>query len=385
MYMGRREGVVVNDGLSHGLFGKIDHNHGGNFGDINNISATADYVKKKVEAGTYLYDNVISIAKADFMRLGYDGQNAWRQLAEDNVHKMAEKVGILPSKLEYVAALHIDKGKPNFHILFWSKDQGIKPRFNYKKTFGGIRSNLVKYVYEDDLRHLSRIKTLARDAMVGETDDYFKDFFQPIHTMKPGEYRKMVEDIDSDPALVRGKLLDRNIPNAVLDDFAMKIIQLKEKLPRKGRLSYGFLPPDLKKETADIIRELLNTNPDFKREFDEYKNIHRDIASYYSTNPDALKRAEQKAEEDIIQRMSNKLLQSVKDFNREWDNNTYQRAAQRNASINLMSSLFRILTRSNNSAAQKSKRLPSSSTERIEARRDMRKQLEHSSSWGQGQ
>lgn len=403
-YMGRRQGVITNNDLGHGLFGKLDHNNGGNFGNIDNISAAANYVKKKVEDGTYLYDNIISIAREDFMRLGYDTQEAWRQLAKDNAHRMAEKVGIPSSKLEYVAAVHIENEKPNFHLLFWNKEQGIKPRFNYTKTFSSIRSDIIKYVYEDELLQMATVKNLARDTAVGDTDDFFKDFFKPFREMTSKDYESMVEEIEKDPEMVRGRLLNRDIPYSVLDDFAIMVIQLKEKLPKTGRLSYGFLPPDLKQETEDIIRYLVNLNPDFKKEFEEYievsmelelgkdmesysafeafKKAGGDLASYYSTNPEVIKRAEEKAEADIVRRMSNKLLDEIKNLNKDLERDLSNKATRRNMGIGIMSSLFRILSQSNRKAQARAVRLPAGGTERIEGRRDLRKNLEHGSSWG---
>jgi hypothetical protein len=47
-----------------------------------------------VEQGTIMYDNIISISKEDYMRLGYDDQRAWKDLIKNEAHKMAEKIGI---------------------------------------------------------------------------------------------------------------------------------------------------------------------------------------------------------------------------------------------------------------------------------------------------
>ena len=408
LYMGRREGVVKHDELNHGLFGKVEHNNKNNFGIIHNITGTADYVKKKVEEGTYIYDNIISISKEDFERLGYDdspkGVEAWQQLVKNNVSKMADKVGIPASRVEYVATIHIEGGKPNLHLLFWDKTQGIRQFYNYKKVASEIRANLIKYVYADDIKTFSEAKTTARNALLEGSKDWNNETFNPIYKMKKSDFTKLKDEIETNPAIMVGKVLNRNIPNSYLDETRIKIIQLMEKLPKTGRLSFGFLSPALKAEVQElaeeIIKDLSETNPDFKEEFNHYKKSARNLAKLYhaeqiadgSPNPKgivAIDMAEKKAVDDLTKRLANQLLSSIKKI----DHNQYvhgkdeyskqqNKIIQRNTTMNLLTELFRTSREENR---RKPIKLPTGSTDRIEARRDKRKELETSSgnNWGE--
>jgi len=395
LYMGRREGVSKHDALNHGLFGKLDNNDSGEFGAIKNISKTAEYVKRKVEEGTWLYDNIVSIAKEDFERLGYDNKEAWQQLAKDNAIKMADAVGIPASRVEYVAAMHIHDGKPNFHLLFWDKEQGIRSYFNYAKTFEKIRAGLTKYVYQDDLKLLSEAKTVARDTILEEIKLWNKETFDPIYQMSKNDFNKVRDRVSTDPISAVGKVLNRNIPNSYLDEMRIKIIQLMEKLPQAGRLSYGFLPPTVKKEVdklaKDIIKDLANNNPDFKIEFETYKKAARDMATLYDSDISKHELAEKKAEADLTKRLANQLLKFIKNINhnqylygKDENNKAYNKqkakTIQRNITINLLSELFRG-SRDENKRGQD--KLIIGKSDRIEARREKAKNMESSSiRWG---
>ena len=394
MYMGRREGVVKHDELNHGLFGKLDHNNGGEFGIIDNIAKAADYVKSKVEDGTYLYDNIISIAREDFERLGYDDKEAWEQLAKDNVVKLADKIGIPASRVEYVAAMHIEGGKPNFHLLFWDKDQGVTNGFIKKPVKVAMWKDLIKYVYGDDIKALGITKTEARDAILEEADTWNKDTFNSFNKMTKADFKATKNNVLSDPDEMLGKIFNRNVPNAVLDDLRIKIIQLMDKLPDSGRLAYGFLTPDLKKEitelTEDIIKELSTTNPDFKAEFETYKKSARDLAALYTTNTDAHDKAEERAEADLTKRMANRLLKCIKSidyeqykFGKEEFTKRKNITMQRNATMRLLSMLFQGARKENRQA--KNPRLGRGDLSK-EAKRELRKELEHGTGnqWGGG-
>jgi len=404
LYMGRREGVVKHDTENHGLFGRLDHNNTGAFGIIDNINAAANYAKKKVEDGTYVYDNVMSIDAADFARLGYDdspaGVAAWQRLVKDNVCKLAAYIKIPAHQVEYVAALHIDKGKPNLHILFWDSKQGVVPYYNYKKTGIKMRDGLIKYVYEDDIKEFSEEKTRARDAMIKSAARWNNETFGPLYIMSKADFKNIKDSVDADPAAAAAKLLNRSIPNVYLDEMRVKIIQVMDALPTKGRLAFGFLPPDVKREVAelteDIIKEMAATNADFKNAFKDYKKAARNMAKLYnaetlacgSINPAgkaAIDKAEKTAEDDLTKRLANRLLKCILAI----DRNQYIHGkaeytgrqninAQRNTTMNLLAAVFRSITQEHN-MPQRKPRLRGT-TDRIEARRDALKNMEVASS-----
>jgi len=405
-YIGRREGVVKHETENHGLFGKLAHNNDGEFGIINNIEKAARYVKEKVDDGTYLYDNVVSIAYEDFERLGYDdsadGIKMWQNLVRDNVIKQAEKIHIPASQVEYVAALHIEKGKPNLHYLFWDSEQGVTDGFLTRKIQTSARNNLIKYVYADDIRLFSQTKTRARDSILEGVKVSNEDLFEPLYSMKKSDFKEVTEGVKDDPASMVGKVLNRNIKNSYLDNIRLQIIQLMDKLPQTGRLRHGFLPPDVKTQVEglamDIINNISKSNADFRDEIDAYKKSIKDMVKLYYSETyqdgrinlkgiEAIEASEKNAVDDLLKRLSNQLLKYIKniDYNqymhgKEEYNKQKNINIQRNATTNLLSSLFRAVRNIGKEDLPTIKpKQKTGASERIEARRDMVKNNETSS------
>jgi len=300
---------------------------------------------------------------------------------------MADKIGIPASRVEYVAALHVEDNKPNLHLLFWDKSQAVRPWYDFRKTASKIRADLIKYVYADDIRALGQAKTNARDAMLKDGKEWNEDKFNPFYNMSKKDFAHVKDEVVTDPAAAVGKILNRNIPNSVLDEMRVKIIQLMEKLPQTGRLAFGFLPPAVKAEVQtlaeDIITDLAIHNLDFKAEFETYKKSARDLVALYTTNMDAHDKAEKNALDDLTKRLGNQLLRHIKDIDykqylhgRAEFGKQRNAAMQRNTTMSLLSNLFRAARAENRQNQHRHSRPHMERVDRIEARRDARKNLE---------
>ena len=310
-YIGKRPGVELNEGMYHGLFGKTS---GNDFGQYDNIRETADYVHQKTKEGTIMYRAIISLAEADALQLGYDSKESWENLVKENILDIAEKIGVPPSRLEYIAAVHMDKGHPHVHLMLWDKEQEVKKAFVHPSVSNKIRIELTKRIYKDELETLYQIKNAARDSLMEDSGDFLKSFFEPFERMTPKDYQVALDKLKSDPEAALGRLLNKRLSSYELDNLALKIFDFKEKLPEKGRLNYKLLPPELKSELEDIVTELVSVNPDFRAAFEAYVNTSVEIASFYNSDPEALEKARQKAEDELIRRLSNKLLSLIKNI-----------------------------------------------------------------------
>jgi len=175
-----------------------------------------------------MYDNIISISSEDFARLGYDKQEKWKELVKNETHKIAEKVGIMPNRLEYVSAVHLKEDangilKPNLHILFWDKEQEIKKPYVHTKTAVQIRADLIKTIYEDDIKELTEIKNLARDNLAINADTFYTNFTKPITKMTKKQYVQLETDIKTNPDMNLSKMFDtNNLNKKFVDETVMK-------------------------------------------------------------------------------------------------------------------------------------------------------------------
>ena len=97
------------------------------------------------------------------MQLGIDTPEKWQELTESNVKLIAEGLGIKESDLEYVAAIHMEKGHPHVHISLWDKSSRVQEPFVHKNKIKDIRKNLNHNVYKELLSEWYHEKSLSRD------------------------------------------------------------------------------------------------------------------------------------------------------------------------------------------------------------------------------
>jgi autonomous glycyl radical cofactor GrcA len=219
-----------------------------------------------------------------------------------------------------------------------------------------IRSNLIKVIYKEDMEILQQVKNEARNTLTSEADEFYKDFLNPINKMTKIEYTELEAKLKENPDMNLGRLFDMNkIPNKLLDETAHKITELNKILPKKGRIAYKLLPPDVKVKVDEIVEYIIENIPEFKKEFNTYKEMSRALTNFYTTNTKTLDNAEQKAHEELRKRLANKLLSNIKSINY----NNYleakgmrEKQMMRNMATKIIMDLFKFLT-STNEAKQK--------------------------------
>ena len=336
-YIARRPGVMFNDGMTHGLFGKVQGMEG--LQDIENLKNVKDYIGEKTKAGTITYRSVISLNEKDALRLGFDKRTAWKELLEENMYSIAEKMGVPPSRLEYVAAVHADKGHPHVHIVFWDKEQPIKEAFIHEDIPKQIRADLTKKVFENDLTELYKEKNNARD-----------DLNSAINSVV-GDLQKLNEF----PENVYGSMMNNRFSKEFLEELATDLQGLRGKLLPRGSLKMAYLPPELKEETKNIIKKLINNNEDFNRHFNKYIDSSVKTAELYTTYEPSLDKVRKNAEDEIYKRLCNGLLKTLKDqqvkeyINIGEDNDQIHKTE----AMFILTGLFSLLSR--NSEANKNK------------------------------
>ena len=334
--------------MKHGLFGKID---GVKSEENDNLGEMCGYVKNMTQKGTIMYRAILSLTEADAVRLGYNGDpQKWHDLLKRKFPEICDKIGISLSNLEYSAAVHPDVGHVHCHLLFWDKEQRVKKNaFVPPKVANDIRVLLTKDVFGDEMSELYKIKNEARSASLNSLRGFFAAFTKTFEDMTAKDFAEATERLKLNGEFATGRLIYNRFKNADMRELAADLLKLCGKVPRTGRLDMKFMPPDTKADIHDFVRKILAKNTDCNREFLKYLNATEELSKYYSAKPELHGKARQKAEDDIMNRLGNAVLRTVKKINqieREKGYELNHQAYRREMIESLVTEIFGILSRS---------------------------------------
>ncbi len=324
--------------------------------EVKNIREMSKYVEELTNKRTNMYRAVISLTEENAMRMGFDDEEQWQELVKRKMPEIAEKLGIPVSKLEYTAAVHMEKGHPHCHVLFWEKNQGVKKPFIHNSIANQIRIDLIKHVFGEEMSDLQKIKNEARKASTENMGNFFDNFLDPIENMTPKEYKETLETIRKESDLADSKLPFGKYSAEDTYTLATELLKIREHIPKTGRLQMKFMPPEVKKEIHDFLLKLMERNVDCDREFKLYVSSAKQLATYYTNNPDIIAKAETDAYEDMLNRLSNVVLKKIKEINkmeREVNKETRGETFRRQMFESLVKEIFGVLTRSSNAENNK--------------------------------
>lgn len=346
-YIATRIGVVRGDGLSHGLYGKLQ---GMDDGDISDLDSTLKYIRAVSDRKAIVYRAVISMREEDALQKGYDHRGTWKQLIQDKIGMIAEKMNIPIERLEWCAATHMDKVHPHTHLLYWDKKQDVRKAWIAPETSNAIRRDLLKHIFAEELEQLYQDKNDARSALDSVDKTFFTENFQPILQMDKDEYRRLLNELKAnDPDLCAGSLPYSKIPDKRYLEIVADICRLCGAVPKTGRLSYQLMPEEIKRRIDEITMKILDSNTECKREFDRYISAAMEIAKMNTSNSDIVQNAGEKAYVQMKTKIGNKILNTVKERNRQshlYDYQERREQYQRQAAVNLIGEVFTLLSRS---------------------------------------
>lgn len=336
-YIANSPYVLKNPNTSHGLFGEVKE-----FPNIQNeddINPILEHIDNLALNKVPIYRGYISLREFDAERLGYYEQDKWKNLLENRLPSIAKKMNIKFEDLQYLGAVHIEDGHPHFQFFVWSK----KPKINYFVKYSEInklRNEFTKDVFREDLLPIYQEKDLAKKNITSE--NYIL-----------GELKKVVTDEKMLKDLIKNEKnfnQTRRI-RALLKDTEIKkvvdlLIDLKKELEQTtGSIKYQYLMryPDILEKVDNISNIIIDSSVQCKIEIEKYIKAKQKLLEFQYSDKVKLEKAQeevkQKAEEEIIKLIGNKIL----DIERKWLNaeNPYTYIKYNNESRDL---LDRILT-----------------------------------------
>lgn len=212
-YYGERPGVEKLG--RHGLFSQTD--------DKIDIDEIADEVSNHEGI---LWTHVISLRREDAERLGYNNEDAWKELVRRNALQIAEAHKIEPSQLQWYGAFHNTTHHPHIHLIVYSKD--TKQGYLTNKGIENMRGVFAKDIFRNEMYLTFTLETQIRDEVRAET-------------------KKRIDEL----------LRDTETPTSASEEIQNLYVRLTSQLSDyKGKKVYGYLPKNIKQTVDSIVAEL---------------------------------------------------------------------------------------------------------------------------------
>jgi len=337
-YIANSKYVIRNEDTEHGLFGKIK-----GFEDIQKVECVdkiEKYITSLAQDKIPIFRGIISLKEIDACRLGYYEQEKWKNVLEDRLPSIAEKLNQKYEDLEYVGAVHIEDGHPHLQFMIWSK---------YKKNYfidyrikNKLRKEFTNQIFREDLLPIYQEKDIAKKNITSE--NYIL-----------GELKKITDDkelLDELMQYERDFYQTKKIRNILKDDDIKEIVdllfELKEELKETtGSIKYQYLLryPEVIEKVDRISNLIIDSSLQCQKEIDKYIKAKQELVEFQYSNQDKLLKAKEKVkintEQEVIKLIGNQIL----DLERKWLNykEEYQYIRYNNDTRNLLDNILTAL------------------------------------------
>ncbi len=279
---------------SHGLFGE------------NGAEDLVEVSKEIKNCKSFVWRGIVSLREDEAEKLGYLEKQQWQDMLRKKVPDMASEMGIGIDNIRWSAAVHMEKGHPHAHIMFWEKEPKLTLGTIPKGTLNAIKKLFTDEVYEEERFLVLTEKNLLRDT---------------INELIKGNMNaslRYLTKYEDDVTL--------NTPPRIYDEneksIANMLQDLSLKIPEKGRVVFKLMPEDVKAEINNISQYFLQ-QPDFIATLAKSQNAVERLTDFYSSKPEDIEKAKENNYNDIINRMNQIILKAA-----------FQLKKQNNFSIN---------------------------------------------------
>ena len=240
-YMAERPGVVKLE--KHGLFSQTD--------DPIDLDKAAEEV---VNHEGYIWTHIVSLHREDAERLGYNNADAWKSLVRRNVTTIAEAHKIPLSDLKWYAAFHDTGHHPHIHLMVFSKGQ---EGYLSKQSIDSLRSAFGNDIFQQEQYHLFQLQTGLQ---------------QDIKEKSEQKIRDLISQAESNPQ-----------PDTQINFL---LVKLRKQLDgHRGKKVYGYLPKSIKATVNEVV-QLLASEPNIEKLYEEWNKVNREKLSLYYENKD---------------------------------------------------------------------------------------------------
>ncbi|MDF2567879.1 MAG: hypothetical protein K0R90_1335 [Oscillospiraceae bacterium] len=314
-YMATRPGVAEDDDIGHGLFGKMLNMK--EQSNIEDLSLARGYVENLAHKKITVFNAVISLKEEDAIDKEITKKEDWENLIKDNIYDISREMGIPPRSLEYCCAVHMEKGHPHLHLMYWNKEQKAGINFIQPALSNSIRRKLIRNLYGEELKEVQQEKdTIKKEIMnmiAGENPSVLNEQKSIFKNLSSKEMYKLSQIYKENKFK---KILNRRVATKQAVGFASDILTIHKEIRKiypKGAFKYQYLPEQLKDQLSQLTGKILISNPDIAKEYKKYLSTVQKQAEFFGGKKN-VKEYVRKADYEIKKNISNKILSVIKDL-----------------------------------------------------------------------
>ncbi|RFZ78500.1 hypothetical protein DS742_12910 [Lacrimispora amygdalina] len=308
-YIATRPRVAKNEGMSHGLFGKLSPGPITEFEDWRDVARLVYANSKK---HITMYRSVISFDEETAAELNLTDQKAWQRYIENHIMTIAEKNNIRRGHLQWVCALHKEKRHPHIHVVFWDTSSRVKNPFTPPAVPNAIRKQLIKDTFAERIRAYGEQKNMSTAELRSISNELVDEFEQHLRRLGKDQYKRLRDDYDEENELSGSFDFD----DAVLNETADRVFRLKSALPPTGRIAYQLLAPEIKAEVDKLVAYLLENVPALREQKECYIDSKMKMALLYGGSDEYLGSLRNRFAGEADKIIANRVLGMVKTLNR---------------------------------------------------------------------
>ena len=301
--------MAKNEGMEHGLFGKLEPGPLTEFADWKEIARLVYQNSKK---HITMYRSIISFDEETANELMLKDQKAWQRYIENHIMTIAEKNHIKREHLQWACALHKEKKHPHIHVVFWDTSSRVKNPYTHPAIPNAIRKQMIRDTFALKIKEFGQQKNLAVENMRRISDELVDEFECHIRRQGKGNPWWQWRGYEREEKFEESMELD----DVVLNEIANRVFQIKAILPLKGRIAYQLLPPEVKGEVDSLVEFLLEHNLTLKTLKADYIDSKIKMSSLYSADTEHLDKIKAQFGKEADKIIANRILGMVKSLNR---------------------------------------------------------------------
>ena len=275
-YIGERKG-------SRGLFGR------------DSVEGLKDTQQQLKTHNGVVWRFILSLREDDAKRMGHNTKEDWERVIRLSIPNVSNAMGINLTNLKWVAAFHDAKGHPHVHLMVWENEPKILRGALDDNERKNVRRAFMNEFYGAERRQIMLERTLYRDAM--------RESAILAVGLRP---RQITASIDNEKPFISQPILSKE--NAL--DLNTMLTELRNLMPGMGRISLALMPQETR-EAARNVSNWLMEQDGFCEIREQYLERVRELTKHHTLNEDAIGNAEQRALNDLRDRVAQVVLRGA--------------------------------------------------------------------------